>query len=584
MLHSVHVRYHGVHGVHGGGEMVDGGCAACSCLGGGDAEAADAKTGAVLAELKNYESSLAAAAKEETVRRLAHALKRAGIAVDPEGDLDAVVEELQRQLPNPKNGKTFAASASAQEKVCRVVADVLNDEFSPGVHEPARKYIDTSMSAAEVCRAVAERAHSFSRGVNVEFLAVHASIKNALRNIQLLEGVISAAHKQLSARIAKHGDAQLSADLEDLLDLSARARAEQKRAVDVLKDILHVQIPESAKLLEIALQEHSDLHATIKKLRLAPGTSQFGNTLASAISGLGTAAAVAARAHRALQAAGVSVRDFVDSPSFKEFRAKLDARVESGAVPPKDLAAFLRAAEDLRRAFAERDRAGFRAALERGDNVALGGDDDGAADAKLGGADEDAKTERERRMQRQQASSTLIIKDFALRLARHYDDFLAAVKALGPLLGKEIPLTDHTDRLHDAIRAVQLDNPADKASTRVELAIMGRYADAGARKLKETFVARLRIIQRACEELLALEMYRPAAARFSKVLEAVSAIEKTIAYYSKTFEEGLGRGTGEAKDVNAVLPEIAKSSYSLQEAVTEFLYLYYVARVRSNLA
>lgn len=335
MLHSVHVRYHGVHGVHGGGEMVDGGCAACSCLGGGDAEAADAKTGAVLAELKNYESSLAAAAKEETVRRLAHALKRAGIAVDPEGDLDAVVEELQRQLPNPKNGKTFAASASAQEKVCRVVADVLNDEFSPGVHEPARKYIDTSMSAAEVCRAVAERAHSFSRGVNVEFLAVHASIKNALRNIQLLEGVISAAHKQLSARIAKHGDAQLSADLEDLLDLSARARAEQKRAVDVLKDILHVQIPESAKLLEIALQEHSDLHATIKKLRLAPGTSQFGNTLASAISGLGTAAAVAARAHRALQAAGVSVRDFVDSPSFKEFRAKLDARVESGAVPPR---------------------------------------------------------------------------------------------------------------------------------------------------------------------------------------------------------------------------------------------------------
>lgn len=606
MLHSVHVRYHGVHG----GGAARGGCDACNCLGGGDdafggdgddapAVSEDAKSRAVLTELKNYESSLAATAKEETVRRIAHAMKRAGIAVDPEGDLDTVVEELQRQLPNPKNGKTFASSAAAQEKVCRVIADVLNDEFSPGVHEAARKYIDTSMNAAEVCRAVAERAHSFSRGVNVEFLAVHVSIKNALRNIQLLEGIIDAAHKKLSARIAKHGDAQLTADLEDLLDLSARARAEQKRAVDVLKDILHVQIPESAKLLEIALQEHSDLNATIKKLRLAPGTSQFGNTLASAISGLGTAAGVAARAHRALKAAGVSVRDFVDSPSFKEFRAKLDARVESGAVPTKDLAAFLRAAEDLRRAFAEREREGFRAALERGDNVAAmldveggadvsvegGADSDAESDAVRGGADDDgAKTERERRMARQQASSTLIIKDFALRLARHYDDFLAAVKGLGPHLGKEIPLTDHTDKLQEAIRAIQQDNPADKASTRVELAIMGRYADAGARKLKDTFIARLRLIERACEELLGLEMYRPASARFSKVLDAVSAIEKTIAFYSKTFEEGLGRGTGEAKDVSLVLPEIAKSSYSLQEAVTEFLYLYYVARVRANLA
>ena len=606
MLHSVHVRYHGV---HGGGDALGGACAACKYALGGDA-ADDANEfdanpkSRIIAELKNYESSLAATAKEETIRRIAHAMKRAGIAVDPEGDLDAVVEELQRQLPNPKNGKTFAASASAQEKVCRVIADVLNDEFSPGVHEPARKYIDTSMNAAEVCRAVAERAHSFSRGVNVEFLAVHVSIKNALRNIQMLEGVIDAAHKKLSARIAKHGDAQLTADLEDLLDLSARARAEQKRAVDVLKDILHVQIPESAKLLEIAMQEHSDLNATIKKLRLAPGTSQFGNTLASAISGLGTAAAVAARAHRALKAAGVSVRDFIESPSFKEFRAKLDARVESGAVPTKDLVAFLRAAEDLRHAFAERERDGFRAALERGDNVAemlnldvaggadsdsdseSGSDSESDANSKLGGADDDegSKTERERRMQRQQASSTLIIRDFAMRLARHYDDFLAAVKALGPLLGKEIPLTDHTDKLQEAVRAIQQDNPADKASTRVELAIMGRYADAGARKLKDTFIARLRIIQRACEELLGLEMYRPAAARFSKVLDAVSAIEKTIAFYSKTFEEGLGRGTGEAKDVSLVLPEIAKSSYSLQEAVTEFLYLYYVARVRSNLA
>ena len=401
MLHSVGVRYHPI---HGGGAATGGSCAACATLGGAAEDIhevemlSDEQLRKGLSELKSYESSLGAMAKQETIRRIAHAMKRAGIDVDPEGDLDAVVAELQRQLPNPKNGKTFASSAAAQEKVCRVIADVMNDEFSPGVKDPHRKFIDTSMSAVEVCRAVSERAHSFSSGVNVEFLAVHASIKHALRNLKLLDGVLDSAYKNLADTIEKSGDAILISRAEKFQDLFTRAREEHKRAREVLENVLHVQLPPAAELLKVAMQDQSDMHATIKRLRLTPGTAKFGDSLASAISGLGTAAAVASTAHRALRLAGVSVQEFVSSPSFSEFQRKLDARVESGEVPVKSLATFLRAAEHLRSIFDERAAPKIREQLEaldargdaeetrggaRPDNVAGGSDSDSDSDSAI---------------------------------------------------------------------------------------------------------------------------------------------------------------------------------------------------------
>ena len=599
MLNSVGVRYHGVDGAHGAHGAHGGGV-----FGGGDSDESDeSKDKGVLRELRNYESSLAAKTKEESIRRIAHAMKRAGIEVNPEGDLDEVVAELQRRLPNPKNGKTFASSAPAQEKVCRVIADVMNDEFSPGVSDPARKFIDTSLNAVEVCRAVAERAHSFSHGVNVEFLAVHASIKHAMRNLQLLDGILDGAYKNIADRIAETGDSRQTADLENFQDLFARARAEQKRALGVLQNILNVELPPSAKMLEIALQEQSDLNATIKKLRLSPGTSKFGDSLASAISGLGTAAAVAARAHRALKTVGLTVREFAESPSFKEFQQKLEDRMYDTKVPKKDLGAFLKAAEELRLLFADRETPRFREQLEelgsRADNVGVEGAGEDVSGDESGGESEDESkngageivggapnTEYERMRKKQESAGKIIIKDFALRLARHYDEFLAAVKGLGAHLGKEIPLTDHTDKLRNAIAAVQTKSKTSASvdSQRIELALIGRYVDAEARKLKDQFVGRMRLIANACDELLALEMYRPAAARFSRVHDAVKSIEKTIDYYAGVFAQSLDRGTGEASDLKLLLPEIAKSAYSLQEAVNEFVYLYYVARVRVNLA
>jgi len=573
---------------------VIGGAADCTCVG-GYFGGADEEAAGITKELREYESSLSAKSKEEIIRRLARAMQRAGISVNPEGDLDAVVAELVKQLPNPKHGKTFAAAAEAQQKVCRVIADVLNDEFSPGATKPSEKLVDTSLSAVEICRQVGEWAHSFSAGINTEFLAVHASVKNAVRQLDVLEEVMAEAMRKIRARIAKTGDAEQSRDLMQFEEIYSRASAEHKRTMSVLKNILQVQLPPAAQSLEIAMRDHSELSALMKKMSLKPGTSQFSDTLASAISGLGTAASVAHRVHKALKAANMSIRDYLDSPGFEDLERKLDSRVESGKIPPAELAKFLTAVTDLRTAFGERRNPQFESALESFETPAIMGGHYEAAyggavevTGAYGGADEDeGKSATMRQLEKSRSENEIIIKDFARRLARHYDEFLTSVKAIGPLLGKEIPLTDHTDALRNAIDTIRMDTSS--SAERLELALIGRFADAEARKLKEVFMGRMRMISTACEELMTLEIYRGTSSHFARILAAVTGIEKTVDYYSTVFSKKVGLNAmetssmGQQYDVTSILPEIASSSLSLQEAVSEFVYLYYVARVRSNL-
>ena len=180
----------------------------CDCTGGiyGGVEDSEARVG----DLHEYEKSLSEGAKEDVIRRVARGMKRAGISVDPEAPLDEVTAQLVKEIPNPRHGKSFVGDAKSQEKVCRIVADVLNDEFTPGVTNDADKFIDTSFSATEICRKVSEWSHSFASGVNTEFLAVHASVRNALRNLVVVGEVMEKAFGLVADAIGEAKDDELA--------------------------------------------------------------------------------------------------------------------------------------------------------------------------------------------------------------------------------------------------------------------------------------------------------------------------------------------------------------------------------------
>jgi hypothetical protein len=567
---------------HGG--FTGGSCGCSSGMGagyfGGETSADPAKG------LREYEASLSAKAKEDVIRGLARALKRAGINVDPEAPLEDIVREFVDQIPNPKNGKTFSSDAKAQEKVCRVIADVLNDEFTPGITKHKDKFIDTSLSTVEVCRQVGEWGHSFAAGVNTEFLAVHASVKNTLRNVEILAEIMRELYNNMHSKIEKDGDANLNRIIDPLDEIYSRAQAERNRQESFLKNILKVQLAPAAKELEIAMQDASDQNALIKRLGLKPGTSDFGDSLAAAISNLGTAASIAQRVHKALKQVGISVGEYLESSEFTEFERLLDSKIENGMVKADDLAKFIQAMTTLRLAFDNRTDDRFREALEEKEKSGgapafrRGGDDDDDVD-------DEYRSTMDKRVRRVKREKSLIVRDFVGRMARHYDELLATIKAMGPEFGKKIPLTEKTDALRDAI--VRLN---DMRQDRIELSLIGLYADSNDRQRKESFLSGVRLVSSTCEDLMELEVFRNAGPYLARLKAAADAIEKTIDYFSDVVTKKFGGAVDDDDDdgdktmggaSDDLLPEIARSGVSLNEAIGEFSYFYYVANVRKNL-
>lgn len=515
-------------------------------------------------DLRQYESSLSAKAKEEVIRRLARALKRAGINVDPESDLEEIVKQLATQIPNPKNGRTFSSDAQSQEKICRVIADVLNDEFTPGITKPGEKFIDTTLSAVDTCRSVGEWTHSFALGVNVEFLAVHAGVKNTLRNIEILEEIMREIYNKIQQKIEKDGDAELNSEFGPFNEIYSRAQKERKLQEEVLKNILKIQLAPAARELEIAMQDESAQNSMIKRLGLRPGTSEFADTLASAITGLGTAASIANRVHKALKQVGISVNKYLESTDYKEFQRMLDDKIESGDIKATDLAKFIAAMNTLRQAFDNRQNPKFREALET-----------------TGGAPDEYKSPSDKRVEKIKAEKKTIIQDFVNRLSRHYDEVVSSIKSFNPVLGRVIPITEKTDALRDALVRIR-----DNREESIELALVGLYSDARSRERKERFVNDLRMVSSACTEIMELEMFRSSSSYFARLKAAINSLEKTIDYFSDVITKRFGGDEDMEKTGGGdsdLLPKIARTAIHLNEAVSEFAYFYYVAKVRINL-
>jgi hypothetical protein len=512
-------------------------------------------------DLREYEASLSAKAKDRVIRGIAKALKRAGLSIDADGDLDEVVKSLVAAVPRP-GGKTFKATTEAHQKVCQYVAQALNDEFTPGATKPEDKFIDTSLSTAEICRQVGEWAHSFAQGVNTEFLAVLASARTALKNLGTLDEVLAELHQKITEKAGADGDSKLARELGPLDEVYRRAQAERKRQEELLKNLLHVQLPPDAKALEIAMREESDQYALVTRLGIVPGTGDFSDTLAAAVSGLGTAASIAQRVHKALAKVGLSVRQFLDAGDPAELRRLLDARLESGA--KGDLAAFLQAAETVRAGFGSAREPRFREALEEA--------------GKTGGADD--RPSFGKKLEKRQAEKQVIVRNFAQRLAGLYDEMLAAIRAIGPELGKGIPLSDKSERLNDAVRRLRGHRDTSK---RIELALIGIYSDADAREHKEKFIGALRQVAAACADL-AGEAKKPEA--LARLGAACGSVEKTVDFFSDSVRQKFGGAETEATggDESDLLAGAARNDLSLSEAVGEFVYAYYIARVRGNMA
>jgi hypothetical protein len=556
---------------------------------GGDAEADPAKT------LKEYRNSLAAATKESLVRSLARVAGTWNAPVDSSAPLEEIARVLGSYLPNKE--ALANASGEAHEAICKEVAKALNDEFTPGARKE-NQLIDTGSGAVSICQQVSELMHSFASGVHTEFLEVYSSLKRILTNVGILDETLRRLHASIIDQLSE-ADLKVGAEkkIADLNEIFGRAQRERARQMTMLQGFLRVTLAPAQEELAIAMQQESDTHELIRKLKLAPGSKGFANSLAMLISSFGTVAAITHQVDKALRVVGMDVKDYLASADIDSLERDLDAKLMSGVVKPDDAGKFIQAASVLKDNFHRRAEL-----APEGVSTRVGGStlDRRAELAPEGVSTRVGGSTLDRRVETRKIERKLIVQQFIGKTVRHYDALLKAVETLGPHLGKEVPLSDKLGDLRNALARL---GQSRLGALNLELALIGLYGDAAAREKKETFMAGLRDVQRVLGDLLNIEMYRLSAPYFAAMQAAIDDLVRTIDFFSDIIAKKYGEGEpeeppadqpeveggqpevegGQAEDLVSGLPEIARTAYDLTRSVNTFLYFFYVARVRANL-
>jgi len=522
-----------------------------------------------LADIKSYDTSLAAETKENLVRGLARALKEADLPIDPDAEMETIVQQLQKHVPNPqdKNGN-FRKNAETHSKVCKIIANILNKEFTP---DSENKLIDDSAGPESVCRQVAEYVHSLSTGIHTEFLAVHSSIKRVMKNIKDLDEVMRSLYERTIDGLIHDVPTDTSRKIEPFEDAYRRLRTERQRQIQLLENFLQVTLAPAKEELAQIMERENDSYHLINRLRLVPGSKDFGTALVATLTGLSTAAAVATRAHKSLLDVGLSVNQYLQNSDWKEFDALLDERRFSGEIKNEDIERFEKAAATLHETFQTKDEI-----AEELRKTTQGG--------------EEGKTALDRRLEQRHSNRKLLLKQFLEKSTQEYNKLLESVKIIGPKLGREIPLSDSLKALRDALSRVN-----DMGTVALDLSLIGFYTTAAARQQRETFLAQMRVVKTSLDGLMQEAMYQNSAKYFAMMQEAIDSLLRVVDYYTDIVQKKYGGGVGRDQDSDVKcggasltseemgLADIARSQFDLREAVNGFLYFYYVAKVGENL-
>ena len=598
--------------------------------GGGEEEEKKLKISA----MNEYSSSMSAKIKEDLLKRFAKAMKEAGIQVNPDDSHDAIRKALDDNIPHPdKNGKKFSDLPDKQVKLCKLLAEVLNNEFTPGVTDPSEKFIDTSFSPAEVCRIVSEYINSFISGITVELTAVSTTIKNSVTEIELLNTLAKTALSDLSAVITANNNPELVRDTAKLKEILSRILNEITKKQKIMENYLHINVLPANKLIETAMKEHSKMHKLVQdifqdypinnKLYInSKDSNDFSKNISTAIStalhGISSTAALSNKIHKALKEVGLTIDDYLNMKDINELLDKSD-KLYNTLSNVESLGKSISAYNELKRQFkhfhsdkAARDelksvdgagerkdrckckceKCNSRGCKETSCSCINGGGgeyDPFHSDEKTGGAVEiygqstiKKKSEYAKKKETYMAEKKLIIKDFTEKLHRHYGKLNDAINSLTDDLGSKIPITEKTDHLRDVFKLM-----GENKMKRTEEALMGFYLDANARMHKEKYVNNLVSISKACSEVIESDTYKSCSEYFIKIRDITEEIRKIIDYFSDVVVKKYGSGADDGELIEGGADDEHKSAplhfNNFGEIVNNFVYKYYTATVLSRI-
>ena len=485
-------------------------------------------------------------------------------------EVQKVADELKSVVYNTLKSDIKEGNRS---KICKALGKLINDQFGD--------IVDVKLGDDAICDQVEQFCLSFAQGLHIEYFRVQADLKKSIGNIKLLIGVMKKLHKYVSGLIDAAKDSELSESYRDAASVYGNAEAELERQLGYLEQLLNVTVPYPEEQLKNSLKEGSDLKSIIKSLGISTDdfkSSKSASNIVQALLGVATVGVIAAKVHRALHETGMKSEVFFKTSNLNELIKKLDSlAIEHGVDHPARFEKARKVLEDVykdssddtnewEKLSSELEKSGGVQSRFEVLNPADLYDDKGEENYDKDGKKKSTLTKE---LEESKRDRVALIKSFSRQLENHYNDFLAAIQSVVPKLGKSIKITEKTNLIRTHIK--QLNNNS-QFSNRIELALIGLYNDVGAREAREKYINALEGIAKACEGVDG----------FGELKDVIEKLVTLINHFYKVTKEKFGgakEGGGEYEDI---LPEVARSSLTLKKAINDFVYFYYIAKIKAN--
>lgn len=428
-----------------------------------------------LDELKKYRSSKAAMMKTKIVKDIISALSKLNLTAE-----SGRIEDVLKIIPNPRE-ESFPKDAETQSAICKAVAESINSTIGT--------VIDTSAPSEVICRSIFELVESLQSGVQWEFLKVHNKVEKTLEEMQTAFAIMRESFARFLDNVAD--DTEFTYEAEKFKELYRQAEREFELRIQILNGLLNTDILPAKDELKVALEYEKADNKVIRNLKLTPGTSDFGDSIAWVIHKTATTGALTNKLNKALKKVGLTIEEYMGSKSMRALDDKIEDLRDNllhkykGKKFPKELDKFDEGVEELRKLFGKmKQNKAYKS---------IGG----AATLQRRTASETRAERLAKKMDVRKKAKIIFLRQFTRGLYEKYDDVLKAVTTLGPKIGRELPVGPQVERLIDAFKRLA---SRDLRSQNMDISLIGLRNDIQGREVKDSFIATLRLIQRRADE------------------------------------------------------------------------------------
>lgn len=534
-----------------------------------------------LASIIAYRQSKSHESKQLLAEKLIQALKIAGVTVRENGDIADIAKAIMEKLPNPHKGQSYKVESESQKNVLKALVKGLNDSFSPGASADL-KFIPTTYGLEEIARQAMELVYSMTTGVHDEFLTVQASVVNALHNVKVLRKLMDSAHEEVVSQ-ANNLIANSERDTSNYTsyqEIYKRIAKECDRQITMLSNMLDSTMGPEINVIQQLADESSADYKYIKKYVLDNNMDLKTAALIMAhlVHGISATAVMLTTTDKIFSDIGEQMLN-LKGATEEAVDAAIDELIRKD---PSNAPKYINWKGPVKM-YNEEQKV---LAETMAKHSSLDNDNINGRKAIRGAADPFGPriNKYAANYKKSNSEKRIIFSDYISKSSALYAKLLAAVDAIGPRIGGEIPISDKLLDLREAfVSLADEENGLGRGS--LEKALIGFDLEIESRQRRDAFMNKMRLVKTVLEQVVGMSVYSGVRQYFDPMVSAVNSIvEQADMYYDIVKQKyGSKEGGADGDDDDYQLPEVARSAHDLNKSVNSFVYYMYVAKVRENL-